>query len=132
MSDAARYWREIPQRYRMEAGRCKGCGKVWFPPRLVCAECRGREFETVKLADEGKVMTFTVIRVAPSGFGDDVPYAVAIVELTDGVRITCQVVDCDPEELEIGSKVKIEFRKVNQDGEAGVIYYGYKGVPASY
>ena len=31
-----KYWREIPQRYRYEAGRCAKCGKVFFPPRLVC------------------------------------------------------------------------------------------------
>ena len=35
----SRSWRENPQRYRMEAGKCTGCGEIYFPPRRVCAEC---------------------------------------------------------------------------------------------
>jgi len=129
MSTSARYWREIPQRYRLEASKCKGCGAVWFPPRLICAECGKRDFEGVRLADQGKVTTFTVIRVPPSEFSGQAPYAVGIVDLDGGVSIQCQIADCSPEELKIGMPVKIEFRKIKQEGEAGIINYGYKAVP---
>lgn len=130
MIGSARAWREIPQRYRLEAARCEGCGKVFFPPRVICNGCRGRKFAPVTLAKEGALETFTVIRVAPSGFGDLAPYAVGIVKLDDGVKITAQVADCDPTKLAIGQRVRIEFRRVQQDGESGVIAYGYKVVPA--
>jgi uncharacterized OB-fold protein len=130
MTGSARYWREIPQRYRLEAAKCKGCGKVSFPPRTVCAGCRGREFGKAVLAPEGKLETFTVIRVAPSGFSDLAPYAVGIVTLDDGVKLTAQVADCDPAKLAVGQRVRIEFRKVRQDGESGILCYGYKVVPA--
>ncbi len=129
MSTSARYWREIPQRYRLEGGRCKNCGKVYFPPRLVCPSCQKRDFETTRLPLTGKLTTFTVIRVAPKDFVDEVPYAIGIVELDDGTPIQCQVVDCEPEELKIGMPVRIEFRKIKEEGEAGIICYGYKAVP---
>ena len=125
-----RYWREIPQRYRYEAGKCTSCGKVWFPPRRICSECKGREFTQVVLPLEGEVETYTIIRVAPTGFGDLVPYAVALVKLKDGTRIMSQLVDCDPTEVEIGMPVRIEFRRINEEGESGVLQYGYKCVPA--
>jgi uncharacterized OB-fold protein len=131
MSTSARYWREIPQRYRYEASKCKGCGSVWFPPRLICSGCGKKEFEQVTLSDRGKVQTFTVIRVAPTEFSDEAPYAVGIVELEGGVPIQCQIVDCALEDIKIGMPVKIEFRKVKQEGEAGIICYGYKAVPAA-
>ena len=124
-----RYWREIPQRYRLEAGKCKKCGKVYFPPRIICAECKSQEFETVNLQREGKLLTYTIIRVAPSQFVDQTPYAIGIVELNDGVKILSQIADCDLDKLEIGQKVRIEFRKIYQEGEAGIICYGYKCVP---
>jgi uncharacterized OB-fold protein len=130
MSTSARYWREIPQRYRLEASKCKGCGKVWFPPRLICPDCRKQSFEPVKLSDRGKLVTYTVIRVAPKDFTDEAPYAVGIVELDGGVPIQCQVVDCTPEELKIGVPVRIEFRKIKEEGEAGILCYGYKAVIA--
>lgn len=126
----ARYWRETPQRYRLEAGKCKGCGKTLFPPRSKCPKCGGTDFEIVRLPDTGVVRTFTVIRVAPSQFSDQVPYAVGIVELEGGVKITTQIVDCPPEKIHIGQKVKVEFRRIQEDGSAGILCYGYKCVPA--
>jgi uncharacterized OB-fold protein len=130
MSTPSRYWREIPQRYRLEANKCKRCGKINFPPRLICNACGNREFEKTKLADKGKVLTYTIIRVPPHQFVDQAPYAVGIVELEDGVKITGQIVDCDFDDIQIGLDVKIEFRKLYQMGESGILCYGYKFVPA--
>lgn len=124
-----KYWRAMPQRYRFEASKCKQCGKVLFPPRLICPDCHLRQFDKVNINDRGVVETYTVIRVAPSGFTDQVPYPVAIVNLGDGVKILCQIADCEPEELKIGMNVRLEFRKLSQEGEAGIINYGYKAVP---
>ena len=129
MSTPSRYWREIPQRYRYEASKCSLCGKINFPPRLVCPECQGRKFEMTKLAEKGKVITFTIIRVAPQQFVDQSSYAVGIIELEDGVRLTGQIVDCDFEKVKIGLAVKLEFRKIYDVGDSGIICYGYKFVP---
>jgi len=123
-----RYWREIPQRYRFEAVKCKKCGKVSFPPRLVCHGCGAKDFDKIRLSDKGKIVTFTTIRVAPTQFASEAPYSVAIVELNDGARITTQVVDCKPEDLEIGKSVKLVFRKLCTEGHTGIICYGYKAV----
>ena len=129
MPNPSRQWREIPQRYRLEAGRCQNCGYIAFPPRRVCPRCRSRAFEAVRLADAGKIITYTVIRVPPQPFADQAPYALGIVELDDGVRLMGQVVDCGFEDLKIGQRVKVEFRKLYEEGAAGVIHYGYKFVP---
>ncbi len=126
----ARVAREFPTRYRLEAARCEACGTVSFPPRLVCPACRERKFTPVTLKPEGKVITWTVIHVGPATHKHDVPYALAIVELADGVRVTCQLADVDPAQVSAGMAVRLEFRRVQSDGEAGVIAYGHKAVPA--
>lgn len=128
MMGSARYWREMPQRYRYEAAQCESCSKIYFPPRQVCGKCRGRKFRATTLPLDGTVETFTIIRVAPSGFTDAAPYAVGIVKLSNGVRLTAQIVDCDPEKIVIGDKVRLEFRRLRQDGESGILLYGYKFV----
>lgn len=130
MPTPSRNWRETPQRYRFEAGRCRNCGFVAFPPRVICPQCRGRDFETVVLPERGKLVSYTVIRVPPQPFADQAPYAVGIVELENGARVTAQVVDIEFERLQIGLPVRAEFRRVSDDGQAGVIAYGYKFVPA--
>ena len=123
-----RYHREIPQRYRLEASKCKQCGHISFPPRLICPKCKSKTFETVQLNREGKILTFTIIRVGPDKFSKETPYVVAIIELNDGVRLTAQVADCDVDKVAIGDKVKLVFRKIQDEGKSGLHCYGYKAV----
>ena len=121
-------WREFPQTYRLEAARCK-CGKVFFPPRLVCSECGGREFEEFQMRRTGKVLTHTVIRTPGDEFSGEAPFAVGVIEMDDGGRMTTQIVDCDFDEIKIGLPVKLEFRRSYSEGHSGVINYGHKAVP---
>src|SRR3989337_4057258 len=75
-----RCWREIPQRYRLEAGRCRACGHVAFPGRHICPSCRSADCEKLRLTRRGTVVTSTVIHVSPSEFTFETPYAMAVVE----------------------------------------------------
>jgi uncharacterized protein len=77
----------------------------------------------------GKILTHTIIRTPPAAFKDESPYAVAIVELDDGPRVTTQLVGYKTDQLKIGQRVKLEFRRIQADGDAGIIQYGYKAVP---
>ena len=126
----ANSWRQIPQRYRLEAGQCGQCGKLFYPPRRVCDECGQRTFEPIKLPLAGTLVSYTVIRVSPPEHADLAPYAVGLVELSGGARLECQVVDCDFERLRVGMPVKLEFRRIQEDTEAGMIHYAHKAVPA--
>jgi len=128
----SRAWREYPQRYRLEATKFKKSGKTYFPPRKIDPETGDTEFETVRLPETGKLLTFTVIRIAPLQWGDMSPYALGIAELTDGTRVMAQLTDCDVNDVKIGMEVRVEFRKVQEEGHSGVISYGYKFVPKWY
>ena len=123
-----RYVREVPQRYRLEASKCKGCGKINFPPRLVCPECGKREFETIRLSDEGKILTYTIIRVGSDTFSRETPYAVAIIETTEGAKLMAMIADTAFDEVSIGKKVKMVFRKIQDEGVSGLHCYGYKAI----
>jgi uncharacterized OB-fold protein len=82
-----------------------------------------------RLGGKGKVVTYTVIHDAPAQFEMQKPYVMAIVEMEEGVRLTSQIIDVKPENVTIGMKVQACFRKLGQEGEAGVIHYGYKFQP---
>ncbi len=124
-----KHWRESPQRYRMEAAKCKQCGNISFPGRLICTECGHTEYETITLSGKGKLETFTIIRTAPSGFTDFAPYAVGLVNMDEGVKVLGQITDCDPETLKIGDRLYSKFRRMNEEGKTGMIMYSYKFVP---
>jgi uncharacterized OB-fold protein len=125
----ARYAREMPHRYRMEAHKCKQCGKVFVPRRLKCDKCGAIEFEVIKLSDKVKLLTYTIIHTPASQFKDQSPYALGICEFPEGVRLTAQVVDIDFEEIKTGMELQVEFRRIQTDGHEGILSYGYKFVP---
>lgn len=129
---AAKFWRSIPQRYQLEGVECQRCGSAIFPSRSLCPRCRHHsvgKLKPLKLSGEGTVEVFSAIHNPPAGFELQVPYVMAIVKLKEGPKITTQIVDVDPEHVKEGMKVKMVFRRINQDGEAGVIHYGYKFAP---
>ncbi len=122
-----RFWREIPNRYNLIGTKCNHCNKVFFPPRAICPNCRRvGNLEPCKLEGKGKVLSFTVVHVAPQDFKDQVPYVLAIIELKEGPKLMAQVTDCDPDEVEIGAEVEITFRRIKEDSEEGIIHYGPK------
>jgi uncharacterized OB-fold protein len=124
-----RYTREIPSRYRLEAGRCKACGKVSYPARLMCPSCRGADIEKLNLSPRGKVVTSTVIHVPPDDFLMEAPYAMAVVETPEGARLMTQVVDCEPSSVMPGMDVSLQFRLIRKEGKSGILCYGHKAVP---
>jgi len=126
---SSRGWREYPQRYRLEASKFTKSGKTYFPPRQIDPETGDTAQEMVQLPHTGTLVSYTVIRVAPSMWGDEGPYALGIAELTDGTRLMAMITDCDVEEVKIGMEVRVEFRRIQTEGTAGVISYGYKFVP---
>jgi hypothetical protein len=128
-----RFWREISNRYNLIGTKCGNCNKIFFPPRYICPKCRRiGKLDPYKLNRKGKIISFTVIHVAPNGFEDQAPYALAIIELDEGPRLTAQVTDCDPNQIKIGDRVEMIFRRIGQDGEDGIIYYGYKAKLANF
>ena len=125
----ARFWREIPQRYNLMGNQCGSCKKVFFPPRESCPFCRRKslgKMNDLKLKGSGEVVTYTIIHVAPDDFEEQVPYPIAIVKLDEGPQVTGQIVDCDLKDIHIGMRVESTFRKIQDEGYCGAIYYGYK------
>jgi uncharacterized OB-fold protein len=87
------------------------------------------KMKELKLKGTGKVVTYTIIHVAPEHFVGQAPYPIAIIELDEGPKITAQIVDCEIDDVKIGMKVQSTFRKIQEDGYIGAIHYGYKFKP---
>jgi uncharacterized OB-fold protein len=121
-----RFWREQQSRYNLVGSHCKTCGNYYFPIRNLCPECRrDGDMEQYKFKGTGKIVTYTITHSTSDEFNDLVPYALAIVELDEGAKLTTQIVD-EPEKVAIGKRVHAVFRKLGSDREGGIIYYGTK------
>jgi len=109
--------------------KCKLCGYVSFPKRVVCPACvKGITMEEVALSRYGTVSSFSISRVAPPGF--TVPYIQSFVELDEGPRIFSLITGCEPEEkaLQIGMRVELVIGKICED-EKGNDVIGYQFQP---
>ncbi len=127
MKDIVRGWRHIPQRYNLIGSKCLQCGEVFFPMRVICPECRRKgKLEDIKFSGNGKIHSYSIIHTPTDEFKNISPYAVAIIELEEGAKITSQIVDCNTEDIEIGQEVELVFRRIRAEGDEGVISYGYK------
>jgi 3-hydroxy-3-methylglutaryl CoA synthase/uncharacterized OB-fold protein len=106
---------------------CRQCGHVHVPPRRVCVNCGAvDEMERRPLADrQGAVATYTVDRLA---FSPSPPMIDAVVDFDGGGRYTLEVADAAPEEVEIGTRVELTFRKLYTTG--GVHNYFWKVRPS--
>ncbi|KUO92478.1 MAG: Zn-ribbon domain-containing OB-fold protein [Thermocladium sp.] len=123
-----KYWRRTQQYYRLTASKCGKCGKIYFPPRKVC-DCGNSTLENYELPRQGSLVSLTVLRSVPVDFEKQRPLLIGVVDL-GGVKLMGQVVDCPtPDALKPGTPMEVVFRRVKEDGEHGIIYYGYKFRP---
>jgi len=121
------YWRLIPHRYNLIGTECENCKEKFFPPRKLCPNCRRKgKIREYKFSGKGEIYSYTVIYAPPEGFEYLKPYVVAIVKLEEGPKVTSQIVDCKPEEVAIGKKVEMVFRRVLTSSKESSIRYGYK------
>ena len=124
-----RFWREIPERYNLQASQCGTCQAIHFPPREVCPTCRRAsigKMTAVRLSGEGTILEWTRVHKPAPGYHMQVPYVIALVRTTEGPIITGQVVDSEPSAIQAGATVRSVVRRLGQDGDDGVIYYGTK------
>ena len=92
--------------------RCEACNRFQWYPRGICANCWAGDVRWVQASGKGTIWTFTVTNQnRTAGFVDDVPYVVALVELEEGVRMFCNIVECSPREVSIGMQVEVTFTR---------------------
>jgi len=77
----------------------------------------------------GQVYSFSTVYDAPVGYTEYQPYTVALIKLDEGPLVTAQLTDIDSDDVRIGMPVEMVTRKIKEEGESGVIVYGYKFRP---
>ncbi len=92
---------------RLLGGKCRRCGKTHFPPRPLCDNCFSRDFEWTEIPAEGKLLTYTIIHIAPTQFQSMAPYAVGIVQLSHGLKIPAMIRRVTPEQIKIGMPLRM-------------------------
>ncbi|MFI8163435.1 bifunctional MaoC family dehydratase N-terminal/OB-fold nucleic acid binding domain-containing protein [Streptomyces microflavus] len=121
--DNAGFWAGVAE-HRLLIQRCTGCATLRFPWLPGCNACAGQEWDTVEASGEGTVFSHVVMHhpsfpaFDPSGEGG--PYAVALIELAEGVRIVGNVTGVPYDKVRVGLPVRLEFLRTDPDLELPV------------
>ena len=94
--------------------RCRACARFHWYPRAICPHCMSGETEWVEAAGEGTIYSFSVMERA------ETPYAIAYVELAEGVRVMTNIVDCPFADIRIGQPVRVRFAPTEGGGRLPV------------
>jgi uncharacterized OB-fold protein len=124
-----RYWRSESTRYGLVGETCRACGQAIFPPRDICPHCTEVSQDVHPFAGKGQVYSYSTVYDAPAGFTEQQPYTVALVKLEEGPLVAAQLTDVESEDVRLGMPVEMVTRKIREEGENGMIVYGYKFRP---
>ncbi|MGD8565321.1 MAG: Zn-ribbon domain-containing OB-fold protein [Candidatus Bathyarchaeota archaeon] len=103
-----KFYKHVDQK-KLMGSKCKKCGTAHLPPRILCQKCLSKQMESVELPQRGKLLTYTIIHVAPTQFQEMTPYAVGIIQLGDGVKVPGIIKHVNPEDINIGMELSVKF-----------------------
>ena len=92
--------------------RCRDCGRLLHPSLVVCPDCHRSDLELVEVSGRASVLGFTVNHQTwLPGFPP--PYVIAVVAVIEdpSVRLTTNIVGCDPDDVHVGLSVRVVFEQ---------------------
>lgn len=131
-------WRFNPEWYRLIGSKCKKCGTIHYPRKLVCVyPCDSHDLEDVQLSHTGKIVYGGLMPRGTGGYVDIQPQVFATVKLDDGPHVLAEIVNLplsftkevalntSKREKFFGAKVRMVFRRFRKH-DNGDITYGHK------
>lgn len=114
--DETRHYWESARAGRLVVQKCNGCGALQFYPRAYCMSCMEESVGWIEASGKGTIYTYTINhRAANDAMKDRTPYAVAAVDLDEGVRMIANIVDCDLGDVRCGARVRVVFEKLSDE-----------------
>lgn len=111
---SAPFW-EAARQQKLVIQYCPESGKYQHYPRPVSIYTGKRNIEWREVSGKGFVYAVTITRRGPPAFRGQEPYLVATVELDEGVRFLTHIVNCKIDEARIGMRVRLRWRKLNEE-----------------
>lgn len=108
--ETAEYW-SAAGRGELRLPFCTECQDYVFYPRAACPSCWSTELVWTTLSGRARLFSYLISHLAAPGFEDDVPYAIAIVELDEGPKLMSSIVGVPqtPEALVLDMPLAVEF-----------------------
>ena len=106
------FWQAAKER-RLTAAQCAHCGAFRMPPTPFCPECQSGSIAWPELSGSATLYSFAVVHGFPGL--PDITLVSAVVDLHDapGARLISNIIDIDPDEVEIGMSLTVDFHPIS-------------------
>jgi uncharacterized protein len=94
--------------------RCNATGKLQWPPRPLSLYTGRNDLSWIEVSGKATLYSWTVTRSAWPGHEGRVPYVCAYVKLQEGVRMLVNLINCDPEQLQIGMDLHLVWDELDE------------------
>lgn len=110
---------------------CAACGALQHPPAPICRYCSSDRLEVAEVCGRGVVHSHTTNYQQWSA-DFPAPYTVAVVAIDEDprVRVTTNIMGCDPEQVYVGMRVRAVFDQTEDAGLAMSDIDGLSTYPA--
>ena len=112
----ANYWKGLKEN-KFLTTKCKDCGELFFPPRIICPKCLSKNLEWVELSGRGKLYSWTEAFEERMSLFFDIPYIIGLIDLEEGIGRLITKVDAKPEQLKIDMPMRLIFVKHRAGGD---------------
>jgi uncharacterized protein len=103
------FW-EAAAQHRLVRPVCKKCGTNFFTPQIACPRCHSEDWSWEDSSGRGVIYSKSIVYKAPApGFA--VPYVLAIVALEEGWHMLTNIINCPPDQVQIGMRVRVTFQR---------------------
>ncbi len=106
--------------------RCRTCGEASFPQRIHCPRCRSKDVEPLRLDGPARLLSYTVVHQAPTGFAT--PMAVGY-GVFPGDAVVLAPIDAAPEQLAKGMELRVTEGTTSVAAD-GTPFVSYRFAPA--
>jgi uncharacterized OB-fold protein len=106
------YW-EGARAGELRIQRCLDCQEFYFYPRPFCPRCFSARVEWVRVSGRARLHSYVINHRAAPGFEEQAPYAIAVVELEEGVKLMSNIVGVEntPENLVLDMPLEVAFEE---------------------
>ncbi len=111
--DNSFFWEGVAQG-KLLIQRCTACNVLRHPPSPMCPRCRSFDWNTREACGRGTIYSF-VLHYHPRILPFEPGHPVAVIELEEGTRLVTDLVGIEPEDVEIGLPVEVEFNRVDDE-----------------
>ena len=111
LDDENRFFWTSGEDGRLRFLRCRACRYFLHPPSPRCPRCGSRELAPEAVSGRGEVFSFTVNHQPWDGATE--PWVIALVSFPeqDDLRLTTNIVGCEPDDVRIGMPVQVTFEQ---------------------